>query len=81
MICFFPQGDPGAIGKYGPVGFAGDRVRYLSVCLFAFRMFFFCSSWLKVCKSFYHYVQIKTEQVQTIHILPQLVSRMEDESA
>ena len=30
---FFPQGDPGAIGNYGPVGFAGDRVSYLSVCL------------------------------------------------
>ena len=30
---FFSQGDPGAIGKYGPVGFAGDRVSYSSVCL------------------------------------------------
>ena len=30
---FFPQGGPGAIGKYGPVGFAGDLVSYLSVCL------------------------------------------------
>ena len=29
---FFPQGDPGAIGKYGPVGFTGDRVSYLTVC-------------------------------------------------
>ena len=76
---FFPQGDPGAIGKYGPVGFAGDRVSYLSVYLPL--LCFLVVHMPESVQIILPITQIKTEQVRTIHILPQLVSRKEDEHA